>query len=209
MVLCFEHGWHINDSPFQRYCLAHCQRRFPGRLNAEWWSRFGLLSHHVRLIVGENLYIREIVRSDDWWTDPRGWHMTLPRYCHSPFDIADVLSVVDQIGARPDTDPAPEYLFGASHRLSPTNQRRALRQSERLNVTNLLSIADFVENGITSPALLRLWHVKRWPTNLLLSHPQAASTIQTRGQIRMHLTALRRLDSRVEAEDYLRELEDM
>jgi 5-methylcytosine-specific restriction endonuclease McrA len=209
MVLCFEHGWHINDSPFQRDCFGRCQRRFEGPLNPEWWSRFGLLSHHVRLIVGENLYIRRILRGYDWWTEALGWEMTLPRYCHSPFDIIDVLSSVDEFGARPTTDPAPEYIFGASHRLSPTNQRRALRQSERLSVTNMLAIADFVENGITSPALLRLWNIKHWPTYLLFSYPHAVSRIQARRQLRTHLTALRRLDSRLEAEDYLRELDDM
>lgn len=208
MVLCFEHGWHINDSPFQRHCFAWCQRRFPGQLNPEWWSRFGLLSHHVRLIVGENLYIRGILRDNDWWSEPRGWHMTLPRFCRSPFDISRVLCTVDEVGARPTTEPAPEYLFGASHQLSLTNQRRALRQSERLNVANLLATADFVEIGIISPALLRLWTSKHWPTYLLFSYPNAVRRIQTRGQLLAHLRALRRVRTRFEAEAYLRELED-
>lgn len=209
MVLCFEHAWHINDSPFQRRCFARCQRRFPGRLNPEWWSRFGMLSHHVRLVVGENLYIRRMVRGYDWWSQPQGWEMTLPRYCHSPFDIIQVLCSVDKIGARPTTEPAPEYLFGASHQLSLTNQRRALRQSERLGVANMLAIADFVENGITSPALLSLWSSKHWPTDLLFSHPNAIKRILTQGQLRAHLKALRRLRTRFEAETYLRELEGM
>lgn len=207
MVLCFEHGWHVIDSPFQRHCFAQCQQRFPGRLNREWWSRFGLLSHHVRLIVGENLYIRGIVRGNDWWSESQGWDMTLPRYCRSPFDISQVLCSVDRIGAQPTTEPAPEYLFGASHRLSLTTQRRALRQSERLSVANMLALADFVDNDITSQALLRLWTSKHWPTYLLFSYPNAVRRIQTWGRLRAYLRALRRLSTRFEAETYLRELD--
>ena len=206
MLRCFEHDWHVNGSPFQVRCYNRCQRHFPGRLGLEWWSRFGLLSNAVRQIVGENLHIRGVVRSYDWWQWPEGWDLTLPRYCRSPFDIAEVLAAVGTIGDRPSAEAAPEYMFGAFHELSPGNQRRALSQAARSNVDKLIELDCYIDYGVKSKALVRLWREKRWPTHLFFDYPAAVERIQRRGELRRRIAELQKLSSRQQAEKYLQQI---
>lgn len=206
MVRCFEHDWHIYGSPFQVRCFNRCQRNFPGVLGFEWWSRFGLLSDSVREIVGENLHIRGVVRGYDWWQRPNGWQLTLPRYCRSPFDIAEVLAAVDTIGDRPTTEPAPECLFGAVHDLSASNQRRALNKSARSSIENLTKLDCYIDYGVKSKALMRLWLDKRWPTHLLFDYPAAVERIQLRGELRKRIAELQKLSTRQQAEKYLQQI---
>jgi hypothetical protein len=206
MVRCFEHDWHVHGSPFQARCFKACQRQFPGILGDEWWSRFGLLSNSVREIVGENLHIRGVVRGYDWWERPNGWQFMLPRYCRSPFDIAEVLAAVNTIGDRPTTEAAPEWLFGAVHELSAGNQRRALSQSVRSSVDNLTKLDCFVDCGVKSKALVRLWRDKRWPTHLLFDYPAAVERIQLRGELRKRIAELQKLSTRQQAEKYLQQI---
>jgi HNH endonuclease len=206
MVRCFVHDWHVLGSPFQVQCFNKCQRHFPGILGLEWWSRFGLLSHSVRQIVGENLHIRGVVRGYDWWQQPDGWDLMLPRYCRSPFDIAEVLSAVDTIGDRPRTEPAPECFFGAVHGLSIGNQRRALSRSLSCSVDELLRLDCYIDYGVTSKALVLLWRRKRWPTHLLFDYPASVQTIQLRGELRRRMGELQKLTTRQQAEDYLQQI---
>jgi len=206
MTRCFEHQWHIHDSPFQQSCFAFCQKRFPGELGFEWWSRFGALSDYVRRIVGENLHIRDVVRGYDWWRQPEGWHLMLPRYCNTPFDIASVLDSVETIGDRPSTEAAPMWQFGASHQLSPSNQRRALSMSTTTSIEETLQVDCFVESGLTSKALLRLWRQKRWGDRLLFEYRTAVLIIQAPGNMRTSLAALRKLDTEREAEEFLKRI---
>lgn len=204
MVRCFEHEWHIHDSPFQQACYAFCQRHFRGDLGVEWWSRFGALSDDVRHIVGENLHIRDVVRGYDWWQNPEGLQLMLPRYCHTPFDVASVLESVETIGDRPPTEAAPMWQFGATHQLSPSNQRRALSMSATVSIDATLQVDCFVESGLTSRALLRLWRQKRWGDRLLFEYRAAVQILQTPGNMRRNLAELRKLDTEREAEDFLK-----
>ncbi len=207
MVRCFEHQWHVHGSPFQQACFAFCQKHFPGDLGTEWWSRFGSLSNYVRHIVGENLHIRGIVRGYDWWRQPEGWQLMLPRYCHTPFDIASVLDSVDSLGDRPPTEPAPMWCFGASHNLSPSNQRRALALSTTISVEETMNLDCFVDSGLTSKALLRLWRQKRWGDRLLFQYRAAVLILQAPGNLRKNLYKLSTLESEREAEDFLMRIE--
>jgi hypothetical protein len=209
MVRCFEHRWHIYGSPWQSRCFDRCQEHFPGNLGVEWWSRFGLLSNYVRLIVGESLHIRGQVRGYDWWLQPEGWQLMLPRYCSSPYDISNALANVEAFGDRPSSAPAPECFFGAAHRLSRRNQGRALIHSARSSVDRLAQLACFADNGVTSKSLLRLWDDKRWPTHLLFDYRTAVQTIQASGNRRKSLAELRKLRTRREAETYLQEVNSL
>jgi hypothetical protein len=206
MARCFEHDWHICGSPSQTQCFNRCQRHFPGALGFEWWSRFGLLSNYVRQIVAENLHIRQVVRGYDWWERPNGWHLMLPRYCRSPFDIAEVLAAVETIGDRPTTNPAPECMFGAVHELSANNQRRALGQSARSSIDKLTQLDCYIDNGVKSKALVRLWRDQRWPTHLLFDYPTAVERIQRPGRLQKRLAELRKLSTRAQVEEYLQRI---
>lgn len=208
LARCFDHQWHVVGSPFQKLCHSHCQKSFRGYLNDEWWSRFGSYSTWVKNVVGENLHIRGIVRGYDWWAQPQGLQLMLPRYCETPFDVVDVLNTMDSLSARPATEPAPMWEFSGFHTLSTSGQRRALAMAETAAAASLAANQDLIDHNILSPALRRLWSEKRWATGDLIYYHDAARIIQTPGQLRGHLRALRALSTSGQCQEYLRRLSD-
>ncbi|OHT78140.1 hypothetical protein BKG69_15960 [Mycobacteroides chelonae] len=208
LARCFDHSWHVYGSPFQAECHASCDSRFDGFLRDEWWSRFGSYSAWAQHVVGENLHIRGLVRGFNWWQCADGLDTTLPRYCRSPFEIADVLGTMEHLGDRPPSEAAPMWQFSAFHTLSGSVQRRALSMADSAAAASLAVNKDLVDHGIHSPALRRLWAEKQWPTSHLIYYSEAARLIQTPGQLQGHLRALRKLTTGSQAEDYLRWLSD-
>ncbi|WP_211195461.1 hypothetical protein, partial [Legionella pneumophila] len=87
---------------------------------------------------------------------------TLPRYCRSPFEIADVLGTMEHLGDRPSSEAAPMWQFSAFHTLSGSVQRRALSMADSAAAASLAVNQDLADHGIHSAALRRLWAEKQW-----------------------------------------------
>jgi hypothetical protein len=85
-------------------------------------------------------------------------------------------------------------------------QQRDLSQSACSSIDMLTQLVYYIDCGVKSKALVRLWRDKRWPTHLLFDYPAAVEKIQLGGELQQRIAELQKLSTRQHAETYLEQI---
>ncbi|MCZ9881728.1 hypothetical protein [Arthrobacter sp. B2a2-09] len=185
-VRCFEHGWHLEDSPQAVHCFERATGTLPSKYqNDEWWSRFGHRSAEVLAAVNEYIHATGLDIEEHFhiWG---GLHLNLPRYAVSPYTVMSTLDAMIRNG-RATLQPAPSWFVYGRLPLGASNDTRARSRSMTLDVAEAFEF--WKEHGITSIELLRFWIQNHCPTHLLADYPDAVRLIHETG-VRKHIRAL-------------------